>query len=208
MAALVTVTGQFEYPDDSRPYPGYLQWMMLPGEIPDQSEPSTVLSGPVMVPINGDGTFTASLRATDDPDLTENVVGPIVYRVRRVLTSGPNMEYWVSLPMPGPWVWTDLMPAGTQAGVVFPIVGPVGPVGPMGPQGIQGLQGIQGPIGLTGAQGPIGLTGIQGPIGNTGPTGPIGNTGPAGPPLNWAQVTQAEYNALTPNPATLYVIIG
>jgi hypothetical protein len=36
-----------------------------------------------------------------------------------------------------------------------------------------------------------------------------GAAGPAGPPGQWVQVTQAQYNALSPpNPSTLYVIIG
>jgi hypothetical protein len=42
-----------------------------------------------------------------------------------------------------------------------------------------------------------------------GPTGPEGPAGPAGPAGEWTQVTQAEYDALSPpDPATLYVIIG
>jgi hypothetical protein len=36
-----------------------------------------------------------------------------------------------------------------------------------------------------------------------------GAAGPAGPPGQWVQLTQAQYNALSPpNPSTLYVIVG
>jgi Collagen triple helix repeat (20 copies) len=61
-------------------------------------------------------------------------------------------------------------------------------VGPPGPQGPPGPPGPQGPQGQTGAQG------AQGPQGNPG---------------QWVQLTQAQYNALSPPDAnTLYVIIG
>ena len=35
-----------------------------------------------------------------------------------------------------------------------------------------------------------------------------GATGPMGPPGQWTQMTQAQYNAITPNPNTLYIIVG
>ena len=45
--------------------------------------------------------------------------------------------------------------------------------------------------------------------GFTGPQGPQGEVGPQGPPGVWEQLTQAEYDALSPpDPETLYVIIG
>jgi hypothetical protein len=45
--------------------------------------------------------------------------------------------------------------------------------------------------------------------GHQGPQGPQGPQGAQGPPGVWTQITQAQYNALSPpNPTTLYVIIG
>ena len=45
-------------------------------------------------------------------------------------------------------------------------------------------------------------TGVPGPVGPTGPTGPPGPEG------QWVQVTQAEYDALTPDPDVLYIVVG
>ena len=45
--------------------------------------------------------------------------------------------------------------------------------------------------------------------GPAGPQGVAGAQGPQGPPGQWTQLTQAQYDALSPpNPTTLYVIVG
>jgi hypothetical protein len=54
--------------------------------------------------------------------------------------------------------------------------------------------------------GPQGPPGIQGVKGDTGSTGATGGTGPPGE--TWVTLTQAEYDALTPDPDTLYIIVG
>jgi hypothetical protein len=47
------------------------------------------------------------------------------------------------------------------------------------------------------------------PTGPTGPPGPVGPQGPPGAAAKWAQLTQAQYDALSPpDPNTLYVIVG
>jgi hypothetical protein len=47
------------------------------------------------------------------------------------------------------------------------------------------------------------------PVGPTGPPGPVGPPGPPGAAAKWAQLTQAQYDALSPpDPNTLYVIVG
>jgi hypothetical protein len=96
-----------------------------------------------------------------------------------------------------------------------------------------GSQGETGPAGAQGDTGPQGATGPQGSQGETGPAGAQGDTGPAGttsftgltdvPPLvqsqttgitgadaitNMMSLTQAEYDAITPNASTFYVIVG
>jgi Collagen triple helix repeat (20 copies) len=105
-----------------------------------------------------------------------------------------------------------------------------------GPQGPQGIQGPQGPQGLTGASGLVTVyasdTAPPSPADgalwwnsqkaalyvryrdvdsvawvSTSQT-QAGPPGPVGPAAQWVQMTQAAYNAITPNPATLYVIIG
>ena len=62
----------------------------------------------------------------------------------------------------------------------------IGPQGPEGPQGPQGAQGPEGP---------------QGPQGDPGPQGEVG------PPPIWVTLTQAEYDALEPDPNTVYLVV-
>jgi hypothetical protein len=110
-------------------------------------------------------------------------------------------------------------------------VGPQGPAGPAGADGAPGADGNDGAPGATGQEGP------QGPQGEPGPAGADGTDfnrfvlltqadydaldpvdagmlyiiveGPvSGSLLQWEQVTQAEYDGLTPDPETLYIVIG
>lgn len=188
MAELVTVTGRFELPDNAPGFPGTVVWTLVPGDIPDDSEPVTVLEGPVRAPIDDTGLFTVTLRATDDPELTQHVSGPLAYRVQRTI-GGTTTCWLLDVPSPGPWDWSQLSPQPAASGT---IVQPV-----PGPQGEKGDKGDRGMAGPTGATGP------QGPKGDTGDTGPIGPQG------QWTQLTQAQYDALAPpDPLVLYVIVG
>ena len=106
--------------------------------------------------------------------------------------------------------------------------GPPGSTGAQGVEGPQGPQGVQGPVGQTGPQGPDGV-GVVGADGPRGPAGPQGNLGPQGPQgvqgelgpqgvqgelgpqgpegtVPVVSLEQAAYDALTPDPETLYVI--
>lgn len=183
MAALVTVTGRFEQPDNSPAATGSLVWTLVPGDIPDLTEPVTVLAGPVRASLDASGAFTVTLRATDDPELTAHVSGPLSYYVQRDL-AGVRSCWLVQVPAPGPWDWSELSPSpGSSETVVLPIPGPVGPPGP---------QGETGPVGPAST--------VPGPQGPQGVPGPMGQ---------WTQLTQAEYDALNPpNPDILYVIVG
>jgi len=78
-----------------------------------------------------------------------------------------------------------------------------GTEGPQGPQGDPGPEGPAGPIGPQGDPGPAGADGEQG---LQGARGPQGDPGPAG--TSFVAITQAEYDALTPDPDTLYVVTG
>lgn len=135
MAALVTVSGRFEQPDNGPGGPGTLVWTLVPGDVPDVSEPVTVLAGPVRAPLDPSGAFSIDLRATDDPELTANVSGALAYRVQRTI-AGYTTAWMLAVPAPGPWDWSELSPQPEAANtVVFPITGPQGPTGPMGPEG-------------------------------------------------------------------------
>jgi hypothetical protein len=80
----------------------------------------------------------------------------------------------------------------------------VRPSGVAGPPGADGADGLPGADGQDGADSTV--PGPTGPAGPAGGTGPQGATGPPGP---WTQVTQAQYDALSPpDPGTLYVVVG
>lgn len=131
MAVMVTLVGKFVNPDESAALIGSrITFQMVPADVPDKVLNETVVPGPVSVPISSGGSFTVTLRATDDPDLLANVDGPLVYRVTRQGLSG---NYLIALPAPGPWDWSDLVPEPASATVVVP--GPAGPAGPPGPPG-------------------------------------------------------------------------
>ena len=100
------------------------------------------------------------------------------------------------------------------------LTGPQGIQGDMGPQGEPGDQGVQGepgPQGIQGLKGEVGLQGDRGLQGDPGPEGPQGlqgeqglkgDTGAVGPAPTWVTLTQAEYDALTPDPNTVYLVVA
>lgn len=50
---------------------------------------------------------------------------------------------------------------------------------------------------------------VPGAVGTTAPPSTIGPPGPPGTPAQWTEITQTEYDELSPpNPNTLYVIVG
>ena len=54
---------------------------------------------------------------------------------------------------------------------------------------------MKGDKGEEGKQGPRGLQGVK------------GDTGAVGPAPTWVALTQAEYDALTPDPNTVYLVV-
>ncbi len=114
--------------------------------------------------------------------------------------------------------------------------GPEGPQGPMGPMGLKGdkgdpgkdgidgldgadgnmtfeeltyeqLESLRGPVGPRGVRGETGDPGPQGEKGDKGDTGDVGPQGEVGPPPTWVALTQAEYDALEPDPNTVYLVV-
>jgi hypothetical protein len=135
MAALVTVSGRFELPDNTPAAPGSVVWTMVPGNVPDLTESVLVLEGPVRASLDETGSFTISLRATDDPDLTAHVDGDLSYHVQRTI-AGVTTTWNLAVPAPGPWDWLELSPQPSSAGIIVqPVPGPVGPQGPKGDPG-------------------------------------------------------------------------
>jgi len=74
-----------------------------------------------------------------------------------------------------------------------------------GPQGERGMQGPSG--GEQGIQGSTGPAGATGPKGSQGDTGPTGSAGADGATV-WTEMTQAAYDAITPDSAVFYIIVG
>ena len=98
------------------------------------------------------------------------------------------------------------------------VPGPKGDPGPQGEKGADGsmtfeeltpeqIEGLRGPQGLQGIQGVQGLPGDSGETGQIGPEGPQGPQGDVGPPPAWVTLTQAEYDGLTPDPNTVYLVV-
>ena len=188
MGALVTVQGRFELPDNSPPNGGNaLTFTLVPSTgLPDNTEPVTVLGGPVWAPLDEDGYFEVQLRATDDPDLIANIEGDLTYRVEW-RCGGKIKSIWsVLVPEPGPIDFSTMYPVPPGSDVIFEPVygppGPEGPAGPTGPEGPVGPPGVDGAVGPAGPSGPQGPPGSPGPTGATGPSGPQGIPGTEGPP--------------------------
>lgn len=69
------------------------------------------------------------------------------------------------------------------------------------PEQIESIRGPEGP------EGPQGKPGPQGEPGEQGEPGPPGEQGETGPPPVWVTLTQDEYDALTPDPQTVYLVV-
>lgn len=102
----------------------------------------------------------------------------------------------------GTMTFEELTPAQVES-----LRGPQGIQGPEGPQGIQGIQGLPGDRGETGQIGPEGPRGEIGPEGPQGEQGLKGDTGDVGPPPTWVTLTRVEYDALTPDSNTVYLVV-
>jgi hypothetical protein len=198
----ITVTGKWTNPDGS-PLQGTVT-ARLDRQIANGGEIATAI--PVVLTLDSTGTLVgnpdsqaaqtdpppqpvpAIFYANDDPGT--NPQGSTYHWVIQVGgTPSPQMAGYDSPPVEFDAPLPHTAPGGTvDLGSLLPSGGPAGTPAVVGPQGPAGPQGGTGPAGSQGATGPV---------------------GPQGPEGIWVQLTQAQYDALSPpNPNTLYVIVG
>ncbi|MEW2463124.1 polysaccharide deacetylase family protein [Microbacterium sp. NPDC047426] len=189
----VTVTGTYLHPNGT-PYSGRIVFQPEPVTLTSAAH-DTLIVGDAEVVLDNNGTFTVSLLATDDPDVT-----PVgwTYRVTERWYDAPGRSYPLSLPAVTPSVdLADVAPAAPAEGEYVVVTGPAGPQGDQGEQGEQGPQGIQGEQGLKGDTGDQGPQGIQGETGPQGPQPPLGAAG-AGPTIALRSDDPSTTDARTP----------
>ncbi|MFJ4356902.1 polysaccharide deacetylase family protein [Streptomyces massasporeus] len=191
--SMVTVTGTYKHPDGT-PYSGRIVFQPEPGTLTSAAH-DTLIVGDAEVVLDNNGSFTVSLLATDDPDVT-----PVgwTYRVTERWYDAPGRSYPLSLPAATPSVdLADVAPTAPAEGEYVVVTGPAGPQGDQGEQGLPGAQGIQGEQGLKGETGDQGPQGIQGETGPQGPQPPLGAAG-AGPTIALRSDDPSTTNARTP----------
>ena len=173
----VTVTGLLENPDGSPAQGAYLQFS-LTSELVDSSTGNIASSAPVTALTASNGSWSATLYATDDP--TTSPQGQ-VYRCeiqipsqspQGVFTSGTYYPvYFFSLPhTAAPTIDIAQLLAVSALPTYRGPTGPTGNTGPAGSAANFGATGPTGPTGTVGATGSIGATGATG-LSVTGPTG-------------------------------------
>ncbi|KUN99502.1 polysaccharide deacetylase family protein [Streptomyces resistomycificus] len=160
----VTVTGSYKRPDGS-PFIGRLIFRPDPAVLTSAAH-DTLILGDTEAVLDNDGSFTVTLLATDDPDVTPT---GWTYTVTERWYDAPGRSFPLALPASAPAVdIADVAPTAASEGEYVVVTGPAGPTGP------PGEQGATGPTGTVGPQGP------EGPQGETGPAGPQPPLGAAG----------------------------
>ena len=118
----VTVTGTYLHPGGA-PLRGSLVFRPEPGILTSASLGTLVL-GTVEATLDSNGTFTATLLATDDPDVT-----PIgwTYRVTERWADANGRTYAIALPAAAPTVdLADVAPTAPASGEYVVVTGPRG----------------------------------------------------------------------------------
>jgi hypothetical protein len=136
----VTVTGTFLHPDGT-PLKGALAFVPEPAILTSATH-GTLLLGTATVLLSDTGTFTVTLLATDDPDIT-----PVgwTYRVTERCYDAPGRSYPIALPAAAPTVdLADIAPTAPAVGEYTVVTGPQGAPGAQGPEGDAGEQGPPG----------------------------------------------------------------
>ncbi|MEV0440949.1 hypothetical protein AB0I84_09180 [Streptomyces spectabilis] len=182
----VTVRGRFLSPD-GRPLSGSVTFR-APAQItfPDAD---VILGGPVVAQLDAQGQISATLPATDAPDMDP---AGWSYTVAEQLVGIPTgRSYNVLLPAEQPLVdLADIAPTDPSKPNYIPVVGPEGPRGPAGASayevavagGFTGtpavwLASLVGPRGATGSTGAQGIQGVPGKDGKDGAPGAAGAPG-------------------------------
>lgn len=136
----VTVTGTYKHPDGT-PLIGRVIFRPEP-EILTSASYGTLVLGTVEGVLDTNGTFTATLLATDDPD-----VSPIgwTYRVTERWYDTVGRDYPIALPQAAPNVdIADIAPTAPTVGTYIVVTGPAGAAGAAGPPGPKGDKGDPG----------------------------------------------------------------
>lgn len=120
---LVTVTGTFVHPDNS-PAAGYVMFTPQPGVVADSSDDNLIVATPVTAELDGTGSFSVQVAASDDPALDPT---GWTYEVTEAIVGRPIRTYYVDIIAPGPHDLFDLAPVPAVIGGFRLIPGPPGP---------------------------------------------------------------------------------
>lgn len=181
----VTVSGRFLSPN-GRPLSGSVTFR-APAQItfPDAD---VILGGPVVAQLDAQGQISATLPATNAPDMDP---AGWSYTVAEQLVGIPaGRSYNVLLPAEQPLVGlADIAPTDPSKPNYIPVVGPEGPRGPAGASAYEvavagGFSGTPADwlASLVGPRGATGSTGTQGALGVPGKDGKDGAPGTPGAP--------------------------
>jgi hypothetical protein len=133
----VTVSGTYKTPDGS-PRAGRIVFSPEP-DILTSATHGTLVLGAVEAVLDNNGTFTATLLATDDPDVTPS---GWTYAVSERWNDAIGRSYHIALPSGAPTVdLADIAPTAPADGEYVVITGPAGPPGPPGQNGQDGQDG-------------------------------------------------------------------
>lgn len=121
----VTVTGTYKHPDGSA-ISGKLLFTPEPAILTSGTHGTLVL-GTIEAALDANGAVSATLLATDDPDVTPS---GWTYLVQERWYDAPGRSYPLSLPAAAPAVdLADVAPTAPAEGVYVVITGPAGPPG-------------------------------------------------------------------------------
>lgn len=138
--ATVTITGTYQHPDGT-PFTGRLTFRPEPAVLTSATH-GTLILGDVETVLDAAGSFTVTLLATDDPDVTPT---GWTYRVTERWLDAPGRTYPLSLPAAAPAVdIADIAPTAASVGEYTVITGPQGPAGATGATGPTGPAGVDG----------------------------------------------------------------
>ncbi|WP_275463382.1 collagen-like protein [Streptomyces noursei] len=169
----VTVTGRYLSPD-GRPLAGSVTFR-APAQLTFPAA-DVILGGPVVAQLDAQGQISATLPATDAPDMIPDGWS---YTVTEALSGVPaGRSYQVVLPAAVPLVdLADVAPTDPSKPNYVPVPGPPGERGPAGASAYE----VAVATGFSGTPADW-LASLVGPRGATGPQGPQGPVGAPGAP--------------------------
>lgn len=171
----VTVYGTYTRTDNT-PGRGKLIFSPRPRRFVSASSGQVIIARPVVATINPTtGAFTATLYASDDPDITP---ADFSYSVREIFTGGKEYDIFVprAAALSGGINIKTVAPLETPLAGTYPPVtggtqGPAGPAGPKGDKGDTGLKGDKGDSGDSGNSSLVVISGGTVDLDNSKPNG-------------------------------------